>query len=287
MPSPGIGDVLVEVAAASFTPTELDWPSTWVDRAGRDRTPAIPGHEVSGTVRALGYGTVGFEVGDEVYGLSDWYRDGAAADWVTVEARNLAAKPAALSHVDAAALSLAGLTAWQALFSHGHLEAGQTVVVAGASGGVGTLAVQLGADAGARVVAVAHDWARPDLIRLGAEQVVRSDQLESGKVVDADLLLDLVGGDLLVRSAGMVRTGGTVLSVVESNLKVPSGVDGSFFVVEPDRSQLADLSRLVDAGRVRPIVGKTVPLRDGQAEGFAPKQLGGILGKVVLEVRSG
>src|SRR4051812_938666 len=115
-PIPGIGDVLVRVHAASFTPTEMGWPSTWVDRAGHDRRPAIPSHEVSGVVTALGYGTTGLAIGDAVYGLTDWYRDGAAAEYVAVEARNLALKSATLNHTDAAAVPMAGLTAFQALF---------------------------------------------------------------------------------------------------------------------------------------------------------------------------
>lgn len=130
-PEPGIGEVLIGVQAASFTATELEWPSTWVDRLGHDRRPVIPGHEVSGTVAALGYGATGFAVGDPVYGLADWYRDGALAEYVAVEARNLAAKPVPLEHVEAAALSLAGLTAWQALFVHGRLAAGQRVLIHG------------------------------------------------------------------------------------------------------------------------------------------------------------
>ena len=141
LPSPAIGDVLLEVHAASFTPTELDWPSTWVDRAGNARPTPIPAHEVSGTVIALGFGTTGFAVGDEVYGLTDWYRDGAAAGYVAVEARNLAPRPRSLDHVDSAAVPLAGLTAWQALFDHGGLSAGQNVLIHGAGGGVGVFAV--------------------------------------------------------------------------------------------------------------------------------------------------
>ena len=155
-PIPGIGDVLVQVHAASFTPTEMDWPSTWVDRAGKDRRPVIPAHEVSGVVTALGYGTTGAAIGDAVYGLTDWYRDGAAAEYVAVEARNLAPKPATLSHHEAAAIPMAGLTAVQALFDHGRLAAGQTVLVLGAGGGVGTFAVQLARAAGARVLASAR-----------------------------------------------------------------------------------------------------------------------------------
>src|SRR5689334_16228183 len=142
-PEPRIGDVLIQVGAASFTPTELDWPSTWVDRAGRDRRPVIPGHEVSGVVSALGYGTTGVAIGDAVFGLTDWYRDGAAAEYVAVEARNLARKPDALDHRTAAVIPMVALTAQQALFDHGALAQGQTVAVLGAGGGVGTFAVQL------------------------------------------------------------------------------------------------------------------------------------------------
>jgi NADPH:quinone reductase-like Zn-dependent oxidoreductase len=150
VPEPGTGDVLVRVHAASFTPTELTWPSTWVDRLGHDRRPVIPGHEVSGTVEALGWGATGFAVGDAVCGLSDWYRDGALAEYVAMEGRNLAPKPASLDHVQAAALPMPGLTAWQALFVHGGPSAGQRVLIHGAGGGVGTVAVQLAHAAGAK-----------------------------------------------------------------------------------------------------------------------------------------
>src|SRR5258708_24924631 len=142
-PYVGIGDALVRVHAASFTPTELTWPSTWVDHAGHDRRPTIPAHEGSGVVEALGYGTVGVAVGQAVYGLADWYRDGAAAEYVAVEARNLAPKPTSLSHVEAAAVPLAGLTAWQALFDYGGRGAGPRVLFPGARGGGGGFAVQL------------------------------------------------------------------------------------------------------------------------------------------------
>jgi D-arabinose 1-dehydrogenase-like Zn-dependent alcohol dehydrogenase len=151
IPSPGLGDVLVRVHAASFTPTELEWPSTWIDRAGRDRRPSIPGHEVSGVVSALGYGTTGVAVGDAVYGLTDWYRDGAAAEYVAVEARNLAPKPDKLDHRVGAVLPMFALTSQQAHFDHGGLARGQAVAVLGAGGGVGTFSVQLARAAGARV----------------------------------------------------------------------------------------------------------------------------------------
>ena len=141
-PQPAIGDALVKVHAAGFTPTELTWP-LFTDRAGRDRTPLIPAHEGSGVVVAVGYGTTGVAVGDEVYGLIDGYRDGWAAEYVAIEARDLAPKPPTVDFVHAAALPQAGLTSWQALFEHGQLTAGQTAVVHGAGGGVGSAAIQL------------------------------------------------------------------------------------------------------------------------------------------------
>jgi len=195
-PPLGIGDALVEVHTASFTPTELDWPSTWTDRLGRERNPVIPGHEVSGVVAALGFGTTGVTVGQEVYGLTDWYRDGAAADYVAVEARNLAPKPTTLDHVQAAALPLAGLTAWQALFDHGRLQAGQWVLIHGTAGGVGSLAVQLAHGAGAQVIGSGRAPDHELLAKLGAEKVVDVERQRFEEVagrVDAGELQPVVG----------------------------------------------------------------------------------------------
>jgi len=281
VPSPGTGDVLLEVDAASITPTELMWPSTWVDRAGRDRTPAVPGHEVSGTVRELGYGATGLAIGDHVYGLTDWYRDGAAADFVAVEARNVARKPSTVTHVEAAALPMAGLTAWQALFEHGGLKSGQTVVINGASGGVGTVAIQLARSAGVRVIAVARNWALGLLTDLGVDGFVDADDLDASEVRNADLLFDLVGGDFAVRCARMVGQGGVVVSVVNAPPRM-SNAQGLFFVVEPDRAQLDELARLVDKGQVKPVVGKVVDLTQDASNVFAIKEHGRIPGKVVL-----
>src|SRR6516162_173720 len=276
VPVPGIGDALVRVHAASFTPTELAWPSTWVDRAGRDRRPVIPGHEVSGIVTALGYGTTGVAVGDAVYGLTDWYRDGAAAEYVAVEARNLARKPDRLDHRTAATVPMVALTSQQGLFDLGHLSAGQTVAVLGASGGVGTFAVQLARAAGARVVAVARAWACDLLRGLGAEVYVDVDRAPLG---DVDLVFDLVGGETLRRACAAVKAGG-VVSAVERP-PVASGRRGWFFVVEPSRPQLQELGQRIAAGELRPVVGASWPLRDGRAA-FEARQRGGKEGKAVL-----
>src|SRR3954468_18530991 len=212
-PIPGNGDVLVQVCAASFTPTEMTWPSTWVDHAGKDRRPVIPAHEVSGVVTALGYGTTGVSVGDAVYGLTDWYRDGAAAEYVAVEARNLARKPDRLDDRTAATVPMVALTAQQALFDHGCLAPGQTVVVLGAGGGVGTFAVQLARAAGARVVAVARAWATDLLRELGAEVYVDVDR---APLRDVDLVFDLVGGEVLRRAYASIKPGAGMVSVVEA-----------------------------------------------------------------------
>jgi NADPH:quinone reductase-like Zn-dependent oxidoreductase len=279
IPSPGIGDVLVRVHAASFTPTELEWPSTWVDRAGRDRRPSIPGHEVSGVVTALGYGTTGVAVGEAVYGLTDWYRDGTAAEYVAVEARNLARKPDRLEHRTAAALPMVALTAQQALFDHGGLASSQAVAVLGAGGGVGTFSVQLARAAGARVVAVARPWASDLLRGLGAEVFVDVDR---APLAEVDLIFDLVGGETLRRACAMVRLGATVVSVVEDP-PVEANRRGRFFVVEPRRGQLQELGKRVVAGELRPVVGAAWPLREGRAA-FEAKHRGGQPGKSVLLV---
>jgi len=286
-PEPGTGDVLVRVNAASFTPTELTWPSTWVDRLGHDRRPVIPGHEVSGTVEALGWGTTGFALGDAVYGLTDWYRDGALAEYVAVEARNLALKPAVLDHVRATALPMPGLTAWQALFVHGGLSEGQRVLIHGAGGGVGSVTVQLARAAGAHVIATGRAWARELVTELGAGRFVDIDRERFEEVAEGvDLVVDLVGGETLQRSAVTVREGGIVVSVVEdprTRLDAASSVRTAYFVVEPVRSELEELARRADAGDLRPVVGEVFDLGDG-GKAFDAKTGGGVLGKVVLRI---
>jgi len=287
LPYVGIGDVLVRVHAASFTPTELSWPNTWIDRAGNDRRNVIPGHEVSGVVSALGYGTTGFAIGDAVFGLTDWYRDGAAAEYVAVEARNLALKPASLSHVDAASTTLAGLTAWQALFEHGQLARGRTVLIHGAAGGVGVYAVQLAHDAGARVIATGRAWSRDFVIDLGTDVYVDVDtQRFEDAASGVDLVFDLVGGDVLSRSLPLLAPSGILVSVVtppDEHIVASIGQRARYFVVEPSRTQLVELGRRIEAGRLRPIVGNVLPLADGRAA-FEQKRSGGNPGKTVLQV---
>src|SRR6201992_802664 len=207
-------DVVVRVYAAGFTPGELDWPATWTDRAGRDRTPSIPGHELSGVVAELGYGTTGLTVGQRVFGLADWTRDGSLAEYAAVEARNLAPLPADIDHAVAAALPISGLTAWQGLVDHVRLTTGQTVLIHGAAGGVGSIAVQLAREAGARVIGTGRAADRETALGLGADAFVdlQADRLE--ETGEVDMVFDVIGAEVLERSAPLVRAGGTLVTIV-------------------------------------------------------------------------
>lgn len=248
-------DVIVAVHAAGFTPGELDWPGTWTDRAGRDRTPTIPGHEVSGIVAELGYGTTGLTVGERVFGLTDWARNGTLAEFVAVEARNLAPLSASIDHVIAAALPISGLTAWQGLFDHGQLSAGQTVLIHGAAGGVGSIAVQLAREMGARVIGSGRTRQKQTVLDLGADSFVdlQLDRLEDiGRV---DVVLDVLGGEILERSAHLVRAGGALVTIAGIPQVLPDDARAVFFVVEPDRATLVELECRLRDGRLRPIVG--------------------------------
>ncbi len=203
-------DVIVRVHAAGFTPGELDWPATWTDRAGRDRTPSVPGHELSGVVVELGYGTTGLTVGQRVFGLTDWSRNGSLAEYTAVEARNLAPLAADIDHTVAAALPISGLTAWQGLFVHAGLTTGQTVVVHGAAGGVGSIALQLAREVGARVIGTGRTDDRDVVLGLGAQAFLDLDADPLEDVGEVDAVFDVIGGDVLERSAALVRPGGTL-----------------------------------------------------------------------------
>ncbi|MGA8545928.1 MAG: NADP-dependent oxidoreductase [Mycobacterium sp.] len=255
-------DVIVRVHAASLTPGELDWPATWADRAGHDRTPTIPGHEVSGVVAELGYGTTGLTVGQRVFGITDWARNGSLAEYVAVEARNLAPLSAHVDHTVAAALPISGLTAWQGLFNHAQLVTGQTVLVHGAAGAVGSIAVQLAREAGARVIGSGRTEHKDTVLGLEADTFLdlQRDRLED--VGNVDVVFDVLGGEILERSAQLVRPGGALITIAEPPQVQPEHGRAIFFVVEPDRADLAGLERRLRDGRLRPIVGAVCPLAE-------------------------
>ena len=280
-PQPAIGDALVQVHAASFTPTELTWP-IWTDRAGHDRAPLIPAHEGSGVVVALGYGAAGVSVGDEVYGLIDGYRDGWAAEYVTIEARSLAPKPTTVDFIEAAALPQAALTSWQALFDHGHLESGQTVVIHGAAGGVGSVAVQLARWAGAHVIGTGRAGARQRVLDLGADEFVDVEQDGWERTIDpVDLVYDIIGGDVLARSPSIVKPGRALVSVMAPPRTDRHDIRTVHFVRDASGAELKEITRLVDQGTVRPKVDAVYSLADAR-EAFMAKSTQPIPGKVVL-----
>jgi NADPH:quinone reductase-like Zn-dependent oxidoreductase len=285
-PTPTIGDVLVKVAACGITHNELDWPLRTC-RNGHPRDLIIPGQEVSGVVTALGMGTAGIAVGDEVFGLTDPYRDAAAAEYVAVEARNLAPKPQTVDHVHAAAVPRAGLTAWQALFDHGQLAKGETVIIHGAGGAVGSTAVQLARWAGADVIGTGRSKARQLVMDLGADRFIAldEDRLEdaAGSGFQADVVFDMIGGEVLARSAALLKPGGALVSVVSWELPADrDDIRKVFFVQESSRSQLTELARLVDEGHLRPQVGGVYPLAQA-VEAYSAKAAGGIPGRIVLQ----
>jgi NADPH:quinone reductase-like Zn-dependent oxidoreductase len=283
-PQPGTGDALVEVHAASYTPGELQWPSTWIDRSGHDRTPIIPCHELSGIVSSLGFGATGLSVGDEVYGLADWYRDGAAAELVAVEARNLALRPRSVDHTVAATLPLAGLTAWQALFRHGLANESDTVVVLGAGGGVGNLAVQLAHQSGATVLGAGRDNDREAALEAGASTYVDLQREPLPNPGEISLVLDTIGGQIPRTVAGVLSERSRLVSIVDPAVADSFGSRGTFFVVEPDRDGLNEIARRVDEGLLSAGLGRCCDLSDGRELAEA-KEAGRVSGKVSLTVR--
>ncbi|QRP48616.1 NADP-dependent oxidoreductase [Amycolatopsis sp. FDAARGOS 1241] len=275
------GDVVVEVHASGFTWDELEWPSTWVDRLGRDRTPSIPGHEVAGVVTALSYGTAGPAVGQRVFGLTDWTRDGTLAEYVVVEARNLAPLPGDVDFTTGAGLVMSGLTAWQGLFEHGRLQAGQSVLVHGAAGVVGSMAAQLAREAGAYVIGTGRAGGRQAALDFGAQEFVdlENDTLED--IGGVDLVFDVFGGDIAARSAGLVRAGGTLVSVAGPPEARPTDGRTVDFVVVPDRAQLGEVVQRVRDGRVRTNIGTVAALDDAVAA-FNPTER--TPGKTIIRV---
>src|SRR5215216_257597 len=275
-------DVIVRVHAAGFTPGELDWPSTWTDRAGHDRTPSVPGHELSGVVVELGHGTTGLSVGQRVFGLTDWTRNGSLAEYAAVEARNLAPLPGDVDFTVGASLPISGLTAWQGLFEHGRLRAGQSVLVHGAAGAVGSMATQLAREAGAYVIGTGRAAHRQTALDFGAQEFVdlENDSLEDAG--DVDLVFDVFGGDIGQRSAGMVRAGGTLVTVAGPPEARPADGLAVDFVVVSDRAQLGEIVRRVRDGRLRTNIGNVSTLDDAVAA-FNPTER--IKGKTIIRVR--
>ena len=280
-PTSAINDVLVEIHASGFVGTELEWPSTWTDRLGRDRTPTIPGHEFAGVVTALGYGTTGLSVGQRVFGLTDWYRDGTLAQYIAVEGRNLAPLPGDVDFTVGASLPISGLTAWQGLFDHGRLRAGQRVIAHGAAGAVGSMVTQLAREFGAYVIGTGRAADREKALDFGANQFVDlgSESLED--VGEVDLVFDVIGGEVQKQSARLIRPGGTLVTIVGPPEARPSEGLAIDFVVESDRAQLSEIVRRVRDGRLRTNIGTVASLDDAVATFNSTERHGG---KTVIRI---
>jgi NADPH:quinone reductase-like Zn-dependent oxidoreductase len=287
-PVAGPGEALVAVHAAGITFDELTWDLSWTTRDGADRTPVIPSHEVSGTVAATGPGVTGLAPGDEVYALIDFDRDGAAAEYVTVQASALAARPRSVSHVQAATLPLAALTAWQALADHAGLARGERVLVLGGAGGVGGYAVQLAAVLGGQVTATGRGPSEALVRDLGATDFISSGAPGgAGRAAGQDVVIDTVGGQALADSFALLRRGGRLITLGAPpgpELADRFGVHAAFFVVRPDRGELGQLAALVDEGRLRPVLSQVFPLADGR-RAYASRAQERPPGKTVLAVR--
>ncbi|GAA5141867.1 NADP-dependent oxidoreductase [Pseudonocardia adelaidensis] len=276
------GDVIVEVHASGFTGNELEWPSTWTDRLGRDRTPSIPGHELAGVVSALGYGTTGLSVGQRVFGLTDWTRDGTLAEYVVVEARNLAPLPGDVDFTVGAGIAMTGLTAWQGLFEHGRLRAGQSVLVHGAAGAVGSMVTQLAREAGAYVIGTGRAAHRQTALDFGAHRFIdlENDALED--IGGVDLVFDVLGGDIQKRSARLVRAGGTLVTVTGPPEARPADGLAVDFVVVSVPDQLGEIAQRVRDGRLRTNIGNIATLDDAVAA-LNPSER--VMGKTIIHVR--
>src|SRR5579872_6505468 len=265
-PQAAINEVVVQVHASGFTSGELTWPSTWTDRLDRVRTPSIPGQELAGVVTALGYGTTGLSVGQRVFGLTDSYSGGTLAEYVAVEARNLAPLPGDIDFTVGASVAMPGLTAWQGLFEHGRLQAGQSILVHGAAGAVGSMVAQLAREFGAYVIGTGRAADRQKVLDFGAQEFVDLDNDEALEDVGGvDLLFDVIGGDIQKRSAGLIRAGGTLVSVVGPAEARPADGLAIDFVVESDRAQLSEIVQRVRDGRLRTNIGNVATLDDAVA----------------------
>jgi NADPH:quinone reductase-like Zn-dependent oxidoreductase len=286
-PQPGQGEVLVEVHATASTPTEFSWFPTFKTRDGAPRAfPIILSHEFSGVVKVANDAAGGLKVGDEVYGMNDWFANGAQAEFCVAPASAVAPKPSVLGHTEAAAVPISALTAWQGLFDRCNLRAGERVLIHGGAGGVGLFAVQLAHWRGAYVLATASTPNLNFVRSLGADEVIDYKTAPFEKAAqDIDVVFDAVGGETLERSWNVLRPGGRVVTIASQSESATGRTRDAFFIVEPNQKQLLEIGRLLDAGVIRTYVEAVFPLAETR-EAYARAQRGGMHGKVVLKVRN-
>ena len=266
-PQPRRGELLIRVYAAGVTPTELLWYPITHNKYGEKRSRAVPGHEFSGVIAALGEDTAGFEIGQEVYGMNDWFSDGAMAEYCITQPASVAPKPPRLTHVEAASVPIGALTAWQALFDRAGLQAGEHILVHGGAGAVGVFAIQLARFRGARVTTTASARNLEFITGLGAERVIdyRAARFEE-TVSGMDVVFDTVGGETLQRSWGVLKPGGRMITIAaDAETTTDDRVKQAFFIVEPNHEQLARIGDLLEAGDLHPVVDAVLPLSQASA----------------------
>jgi NADPH:quinone reductase-like Zn-dependent oxidoreductase len=287
-PRPGAGQVLVKVFATAIMPTELQWEPTWKQRTGQPRPfPVILSHEFSGTVEAIGPEVTDFRPNEKVYGMNDWFENGAEAEYCVAPAAFLAPKPKSLDHVQAAVVPISAMTAWQGLFDHARLKAGDRVLIHGAAGGVGAVAVQLAHWRGAIVIGTAGSQNLEFVRHLGADEAIdyRTTPFET-RAKDMDVLFDTVGGETLERSLGVLKSNGRLVTIAtQSESSADQRVRDAFFIMEPNRAQLVEIAHLIDAGELRPSKVAAVFLLPQTREAYARAQQGHLDGKIALRVR--
>lgn len=285
-PIPATNELLIRVRAAGITPTELQWYPTTHNQKGESRTGAVPAHEFSGVVAGVGEQVTDFNPGQEVYGMNDWFADGALAEYCITKPAWVAEKPSRLTHVEAASVPIGALTAWQGLVDHANLQAGERVLVHGGAGAVGIIAVQLASFRGAHVIATASAPNTDFVRQLGAEQVIDYRAVRFEESVEAvDVVFDTVGGDTFERSWKVLKPGGRVITIVgEEDTETNQRKKQAFFIVEPNHRQLAEIGSLLETGRLKPIVDVVLPLSQApDAYAGKVKQRSG-RGKMVVEV---
>lgn len=266
-PRPRRGELLVRVYAAGVTPTELLWYPTTHNKSGEKRSRAILGHEFSGVIAAVGEEIVGFEIGQEVYGMNDWFADGAMAEYCVTQPSSVAHKPSRVTHIEAAAVPIGALTAWQGLFDRARLQAGEHVLVHGGAGSVGIFAIQLARFGGARVTATASGRNLDFVTGLGADEVIDYRAVHFEKELSGiDVVFDTVGGDTLQRSWGVLKPGGRMVTVAaKSETATDSRVKQAFFIVEPNQEKLIRIGELLESGNLHPVVDSVIPLIQASA----------------------
>ena len=285
-PEASLGEILVHVHAAAVTPTELLWYPTTHTKSGTARTRAVPGHEFSGAITEIGKDVRDFEVGDAVYGMNDWFADGATAEFCITLPQNIARKPATLSHEAAASVPIGALTSWQGLIDRAKLEPGERVLIHGGAGAVGLYAVQLAHIRGAHVTTTVSTQDIDFVKRLGADEAIdyKASRFEK-EVRDVDVVFDTVGGDTLERSWGVLKPGGRMITIAaDSEGRADQRVKDAFFIVEPNQKQLVEIAKQLDAGHLRAFVKTTVPLNEASAaySGAVREKSG--YGKIVIAV---